>query len=230
MGRSPKKCIICHVQTDTDTLNQYGGRCKSCAMAKAATDKGMTYGKMQGMIYAEQQAKIAEKERFVGMYDGKRKKVNNCRKCGGYIPDGAKYEGFCCRECKSAYEKQQMEAIERGAIPDPEKETAAEPEPAQEEIIPPKKPEKYTNCVNCGGALRGKQTKYCSVECQYQYNREKQTEYMRQYQDARRPDSMKRANLRCRICGYPITAKGRRTLCSKECEKKAKASYKQAGA
>lgn len=230
MGRSPKKCIICHVQTDPDVLKQYGGRCKSCGMVKMAADLGLTYRDLQVMEY-EKKKKIDEKNRIVGMYGRESDKSTsvNCRKCGGYIPDGAKYEGFCCRECKAEFEKQQREAIERGAIPDPEKEKKTEPEP--EEIIPPKKPEKKepeknTNCLNCGAILRGRQTKYCSQECDYLYNRDKQLAYMREYQDAMRPENMKRANLRCKVCGGPITAKGRRTLCSKECEKKAKAIFK----
>lgn len=225
MGRSPKKCVICHVQTDPDVLKQYGGRCKSCAMAKAATDQGMSYGKMQGMAY-ERQTKIAGKERLVGAYTRQEKQPVYCRKCGGHIPDGGKYDGFCCRECKAAFDKQQKNAIERGAIPDPDKETKAEPE--TDEIILPEKTGKNRKCLQCGAPLSGRQSKYCSQMCDYLFNREKHEQYQRDRNDAMKPEEKKRANLRCRVCNGPITDPWRRTICSEECKKKANTIYKAA--
>lgn len=208
MGSEKKgRCRICHVEKSRDELNQNGGRCHSCMMAKQATDQGITYGKMQGITFSAMNEKIAEKERLLGLYNtrrkAKKKESDRCRKCGGFILAGNKYEGFCCRECKAEYEKQQMDAVERGAIAD----------------APPVKNNLF--CVNCGKALTGKQLKYCCKECDAAYNAERRKQYY-----AERAEQEKSRHT-CRVCGKPVTEKKRSKYCSIECAKIGEAMMKK---
>lgn len=120
-----KQCRVCKVwivKSDLDLT----GRCKSCAAAKAATDAGTTYGKMQGAIYAEKDKEefekrkeerrlageraAAEKERLAmeaevrRLEEEEKANMENGKKClfCGKALKGRQLK-FCCKECQYQY-------------------------------------------------------------------------------------------------------------------------------
>ena len=151
-----RKCRVCKVEKAASVLDETG-RCKSCAMAKAATDAGMTYGKYTAMIRSRNREKQAQLEKRI---KSERYEAVYCKRCGGIIPTKAKYEGFCCRECYLAFEQQEKDAKERGVF---------------------KKPREKV-CLNCGAPLGGNK-KYCSNRCKYLHNQDRINERNRIYRE-----------------------------------------------
>ena len=129
-----KMCRVCLVTFAAASLDK-SGRCSSCGDAKAATDAGMTYGKYIGLKHENSKPYERVLEAL--------QKRKYCLYCRGLVPKEKRHGDFCCKQCRSTYEREQEK--EREAM---EKLTQAE----------------HRACVVCGRP-RGRGTKYCSAEC-----------------------------------------------------------------
>ena len=129
-----KMCRVCWVTFAAASLDK-SGRCPSCGDAKAATDAGMTYGKYMGL-------KHENSKPYERVLEAMRKR-KYCLYCRGLVPKEKQYGDFCCKQCRSAYERER------------EKDKEAIAKLAQPE---------HRVCVVCGRP-RGRGAKYCSDAC-----------------------------------------------------------------
>lgn len=206
-----RACRVCKVKFEVSFLDETG-RCRSCAAAKAATDQGMTYGKMQGKLH-ESEMKVKYEIQKLQTEQTQRRELmtRSCRNCGGMIPKSAKADGeFCCRECRTEFEKREEEVKERGAI--------------NMNAVKNKLPVKKT-CVRCG-KMSGRK-KFCSELCKRLYKLEQED------------DEEEAARKYERVCvwfGKSFTGGKISKYCSKECQaahrntvRRAKRAAKKAG-
>lgn len=199
--KGSRACRVCKCVTAESALD-CTGRCASCAAAKAATDAGTTYGKWQGKRYAAYLETIAQQERLERELHKKpgMSKVVYCLNCRGVIPESSSYEKFCCRECRSEWEKKERDAQERGAI---------------KEKKPQQPPAPQRHCLQCGKELPGRK-KYCDSTCKYLFN---QTHLRQRAKERAKEKTRERPILLCRYCGKEIFSTYRSVWCSPECAK-----------
>lgn len=161
MSESRKKCRVCKVEKAVSVLDSTG-RCQSCAMAVAATDAGMTYGKYTARL---REGRLEKQEKLQSRINGQCFAAIYCKNCGGIIPEKEKYEGFCCRECKLEWEERDKNAFERGIY--------------KEKIMPKRV------CRYCGAPVDGKK-QYCGPKCKYLKNQEQIMENQKVYREKKK--------------------------------------------
>lgn len=100
-----KGCKICHAITlELDST----GRCLSCALAKAATDSGITYGKFVAAGFKPQPVEPVEEIVFPEPEPQEApkpetKKGHPCAWCGTMIFDNRRT--YCCDQCQRDHNK-----------------------------------------------------------------------------------------------------------------------------
>lgn len=192
MSERKKRCRVCKIEKAISDLDGTG-RCRGCALAVAATNSGMSYGKYtalqrEGQLRKQQQLQNrVKRQQYAEIY---------CKNCGGIIPNQAKYEGFCCRECEVKWEKRERDAKQRGAI--------------AETKNPPAAPH---YCLQCGKKIP-RNRKYCSDSCKYLYNQD-----LKQQEEKEAAKTKERPAVFCRNCGKEIISGLRHAWCSQECAK-----------
>lgn len=191
MSNGEKQCRVCKTPKARSDLDDTG-RCRSCSLAKEATDAGMSYGKYmalrrEGLLRKQQPQNRIKRQQYAEIY---------CKNCGGIIPNQAKYEGFCCRECEAKWEKRERDAKQRGAI--------------VETVKPPAAPH---YCLKCGKEIP-RNRKYCCDTCKYLYNQE-----MKKQEEKVAAKTKERPAASCRNCGKEILSGLRHAWCSPECAK-----------
>ena len=194
MSEVEKRCRVCKSPKARSELDNTG-RCRSCALAVAATNSGMSYGKYtalqrEGQLRKQQQLQNrVKRQQYAEIY---------CKNCGGIIPNQGKYEEFCCRECQLDWEKKEREKQERGAIEESKK--------------PPAAPH---HCLHCGKEIP-KRRRYCSdfCKCLHRQQLEKKKQEEREAAKAK-----ERSGVFCRNCGKEIHSNYRKVWCSPECAK-----------
>lgn len=206
-------CRVCRVEYDSDDLDRTR-RCKSCADAKAATDRGTTYGKMIGRRYAksmETREKQVQIEARIKAQSAKKDKIEkNCKHCRGVFFTNDEGQEFCSADCRVAFTK---------LTADLEKLTAT-PEPNPEPDFSGRK------CPACGKLLKGKKG-YCNRRCYYIANKDLLNEKNKLHIESKRPENEKRANRKCKRCGKALwDIPYAKVWCSEECRRKYRSEHR----
>lgn len=176
-----------------------GGRCPSCAAAKEAADKGISYGQLQSQKFMAEQEYLAKQQELYEKYRNAKKGIQVCKNCGCEVPKDNPFGDFCTEGCRDEWEIRERDAIARGAVAG-----------AQEA-------KKQRFCVYCGKPLAGKRRYYCDDLCKYLHNQDIMKNRSKERAESARADDKKRSNLVCTICGEPIELPNMRLYCSKEC-------------
>ena len=192
MSERKKRCRVCKIEKAISDLDGTG-RCRGCALAVAATNSGMSYGKYtalqrEGQLRKQQLQNRVKRQQYAEIY---------CKNCGGIIPNQGKYEGFCCRDCQLAWEKRERDKQEPGAINNKK---------------PPAAPHR---CLHCGKEIP-RIRRYCSDGCKYLHNQQI-AKKKREEREAARTEE--RPGVFCRNCGKEIHSSYRKVWCSPECAK-----------
>lgn len=212
MADGQKRCRVCKVEKAKSELDATG-RCQFCAMVKAATDAGMTYGKYREMLNAKgrmQNAKLGGVEPIVGSSASLRMIKN--------VEVAADGEG--------TGEPAPYRTGDEGRRPStacPYTDEGDGESRHVQEAAPYEEGERY--CPYCGKKVNGMK-KYCDKTCWYGFNRESAKKRARAAY-ARRKGKVQLDLPLCRVCGKPITAAHRSAYCSPECAKAGKNRLKR---
>ena len=157
-----------------------------------ADNRGITYGKMMGLRYEQEQQEIrSREEERRRRREARKEQPGFCRNCGNPVSESSNRRYFCCVGCEGEFERKRLA---EEAIEDPRGAWA---------------PKKGTVCRRCGKKVKGNRV-YCSAEC-------REAQKLEDISLRNAKEKEKRPVRMCYHCGHEITDEKRMRYCSDKC-------------